>query len=164
MARPVTSAAARARQAEQAAERYAKYLESDPITPAGQFTRSPQAVGSQNGIGKRQVERFRARRRRVHEAAVANQEEIPEPLVITREQAEAALLIACNYVGEGGLPREALVIAAALGISRDVFAAVRSMLDEDDPDDLPAEREVRLYGELGEWLGEWAPSASAFRG
>lgn len=154
--RPVMSPGALARKAAGAAARYARYLDSDPITPAGDFIRSPQAVGSQNGIGKRQVERYRARRRQAHQVPP----EIPGPLVITAEQAGVALLIACNYVGRGGSPGEALVLAEALGIDREVFAAVRAMLDEDEPDDLPAEREVKLHGELGEWLGEWGPGAA----
>lgn len=159
MARPVMSLAARARQAEVAAARYARYLESDPISDTGEFIRSPQAVGSQNGIGGRQVQRYRARRRAVWQAPP----EVAEPLVVTAEQVEVALLIACNYVGEGGLPADALLIATALGISREAFAAARGMLDDEDLD-LPHEREVKLYDELGEWLGEWAPSGGALRG
>lgn len=158
MARTAMTLAAHAKQAEAAARRYTEYLKSDPISPKGQFVRSPQAVASENNIGRRQVERHRSKRMRLWQAEALKVQDAPEP--VTREQVEVALLITCNYVGEGGPAREALVIAAALGISREAFAIAREMLG-DDKDGLPASRIVKLYNDRAEWLGEWGASARA---
>lgn len=145
---------ARQRQAEQAAERYARYVISDPISIKGTFPRSPQTVSAQNNIGRRQVERHRARRLRAWEAEQEHREPEAGEFAITSEQVEIAVLIACNFYGEGGSAEDALTIAGTLGIGREVFAVAREMLGGDS-DELPAMPDVKLYTELAEWLGEW---------
>jgi hypothetical protein len=145
---------AREKQARQAAERYARYLASDPMTAEGRFARSPQAVASQNNYSRRQVERHRVRRQRAWEAEHPVTAPELEPLVITAEQVEVALLIACNFTGRGGSAGDALVIAAALGISRDAFGVARDMLGGEIPV-LAAVSGVNACMEVTEWLGEW---------
>jgi hypothetical protein len=145
---------AREKQARQAAERYARYLASDPMNAAGRFPRSPQAVASQNNYSRRQVERHRVRRQRAWEAEHPVTAPELEPLVITAEQVEVAALIACNFTGRGGTAADALLIAAALGIPRDAFGVARDMLGGDDAE-LPEDSRVGLYGGVEGWLGEW---------
>jgi hypothetical protein len=145
---------AREKQARQAAERYARYLASDPMNTEGRFPRSPQAVASQNNYSRRQVERHRVRRQRAWEAERPLAAPEPELPVITAEQVEVALLIACNFTGRGGTASDALLIAAVLGIPRDAFGVARDMLDGGAAE-LPEDSRVGLFGGLEGWLGEW---------
>lgn len=147
MARPAMSLATRAKLAAAAADRYARYVESDPFSPAGGYARSAQTVASQHGIGRRQVERYRARRTRLREIEEAAQRDVYVPPVITSEQVETVWLIA--ELAQGG--DDALLIAAVLGIPHEAFAVARVTKGSE----LPKAREVKLYSELGEWLGEW---------
>jgi hypothetical protein len=145
---------AREKQARQAAERYARYVASDPMSAEGRFPRSPQAVASQNNYSRRQVERHRVRRQRAWEAEHPVTAPELEPLLITAEHVEVALLIACNFTGRGGTASDALLIAAVLGIPRDAFGVARDMLDGGAAE-LPEDSRIGLYGGLEGWLGEW---------
>jgi hypothetical protein len=144
---------AREKQARQAAERYARYLASDPMTAEGRFPRSPQAVAAQNNYSRRQVERHRVRRQRAWEAERPVTVPDLEPAVVTAEHVEVALLIACNFTGRGGSVSDALLIAAAMGIPRDAFGVARDMLDGGSTE--LALSTAKVYTEVSEWLGEW---------